>query len=79
MRFYKYHSLSKEAREIDMTDGFERMKRQVEDEMDLGGIWAEEYKAVLAKEIAREVRERERKEAKEDIRQRSAGKTRISR
>ena len=62
-----------------MTDGFERMKRQVEDEMDLGGIWAEEYKAVLGKEIAREVRERERKEAEEDIRQRSAGKTGISR
>ena len=62
-----------------MTDGFERMKRQVEDEMDLGGICAEEYKAVLAKEIAREVRERTRQEAEEDIRQRSAGKTGISR
>ena len=62
-----------------MTDGFERMKRQVEDEMDLGGICAEEYKAELAKEIAREVRERARKEAEEDIRQRSAGKTGISR
>lgn len=62
-----------------MTDGFEGMKRQVEDEMDLGGIWAEEYKAVLAKEIAREVRERARKEAEEDMRQRSAGKMGISR
>jgi hypothetical protein len=79
MRFYKYHSLSEEAREIDMSDGFERMKRQVEDEKDLGGIWAEEYKAVLAKEIAREFRDRARKEAEGDIRRRSAGKTGISR
>ncbi len=62
-----------------MTDSFERMKRSVEGEMDLGAIWAEEYKEVLAKEIAREVRERARKEAEEDIRQRSAGKTGISR
>jgi hypothetical protein len=62
-----------------MTDRFEKLKREVEQEMDLGEVWTNEYKAVLAREIAREVRERARKEAEEDIRQRSTGNTRISR
>ena len=55
-----------------MTDIFERLKREMENEMDLGAIWTEEYKAVLAKEIVEEVKQRARKEAEDDIRDRRA-------
>ncbi|HLG94734.1 MAG TPA: hypothetical protein VKX49_00335 [Bryobacteraceae bacterium] len=53
-----------------MNDHFENLKRQVEDEMDLEAIRDAEYMAVLAEEIAHEVRQQARKEAGEEIRRR---------
>jgi len=50
------------------------MKAQLEAEMDLDAIREDEYKAVLAEEIADEVREQARKEAEADIRRRRASK-----
>jgi hypothetical protein len=61
-----------------MTDEFERLKRNVESKIDLGAI-REEYKSMLAKEFAKDVRERARKEAEGDIRKLSAEETGISR
>jgi hypothetical protein len=52
----------------DHTTRIEHMKRTVESELDLGGIWLEEYKAVLAQEMAEDVRREARKQAEADIR-----------
>ena len=57
-----------------MTDRFEKLKRTVESEMDLGAIWEDEYKSVLAKEIAAEVREEARKAAEAEILRRRGSK-----
>lgn len=52
----------------DRTTRIEHMKRTIESELDLGGIWLEEYKAVLAQEMAEDVRREARKQAEADIR-----------
>ena len=53
-------------------DRFEELKNEVRDEMDLEAIWDEEYKSLLAEEIADEVRGEARKQAEADIRKRRA-------
>jgi hypothetical protein len=55
-------------------DRFEELKNEVRDEMDLEAIWEDEYKSLLAEEIADEVRAEARKQAEADIRKRSASR-----
>ncbi len=51
-------------------DRFDALKREIETEMDLDAIFEDEYKAVLAEEIAEDVRAQARKEAEEEMRRR---------
>ena len=55
-------------------DRFEQLKKEVGAGMDLDAIWNDEYKAVLAEEIADEVREEARRQAEADIRKRRLAK-----
>lgn len=53
-----------------MTDQLARLEevaREAGIDMDLNGIWLKEYKAVMAAEIAREVRHQARTRAEADI------------
>ena len=45
----------------------ERMVRETEFAMDLGELFDQEYKAVMAEELAEEVRQEARKQAEADI------------
>ena len=56
----------------------EELVRETKFDMDLGQIWHDEYKAVMAEELAEEVKQAARKQAEVDILVRRRAKKDVS-